>query len=91
MIDRFAPIPTPTEASDFRLRYRRFQDWHFEASFVLPATAFDGYVNQLGPRLPDSPGLEGWERYEGKRIGPHAGGVRVERGTGRVVVSHASS
>src|SRR4028119_418929 len=37
MIDQFAPIPTPNEASDIALWYRRFQDWQFEASFVLPA------------------------------------------------------
>ena len=91
MIDQFAPIPTPNEASDIALRYRRFQDWQFEASFVLPAPALDTYVGQLGQRLPDAPGQEGWERYEGKRIGPHAGSVRVQRTTGRVVVYHASS
>lgn len=91
MIDEFAPIPTPVEASDIRLRYRRFQDWMFEASFVLPPGALDGYVSRLGPPLPDSPGLDGWERYEGKHIGPHTGGVRVQRATGQVVVHHASA
>ena len=91
MIDQFAPIPTPTEASDIALRYRRFQDWQLEASFVLPPPALANYVGQLGQRLPDAPGQEGWERYQGKRIGPHAGSVRVQRTTGRVVVYHASS
>ena len=91
MIDQFAPIPTPNEARDIALRYRRFQDWQFEASFVLPPPALDTYVGQLGPRLPDAPGQEGWELYTGKRIGPHAGSVRVQRTTGRVVVYHASS
>ena len=91
MIDQFAPIPTPSEASDIALRYRRFQDWQFEASFTLPLPALDSYVGRLGPRLPDSPGQEGWELYEGKRIGPHAGSVRVQRTTGRVVVYHASA
>ena len=91
MIDQFAPIPTPAEATGITLRYRRFQDWLFDASFVLPPPALDTYVGQLGQRLPDDPGLAGWERYEGKRIGPHAGSVRVQRETGRVVVHHASS
>ncbi len=91
MIDQFAPIPTPNEASDIALRYRRFQDWQFEASFVLPPPALDAYVGQLGQRLADAPGQDGWERYAGKQIGPHAGSVRVQRATGRVVVYHASS
>ena len=91
MIDQFAPIPTPNEASDIALRYRRFQDWQFEASFVLPPPALDRYVGQLGPRLPSSTGQDGWELYAGKQIGPHAGSVRIQRTTGRVVVYHSSS
>jgi len=89
MIDRFAPIPTPNEATDVRLSFRRFQDWRFEGSFALPSMTLESYVAQLGERRDQ--GQDGWETYPGKRIGPHVGSVRVQRATGRVVVYHASS
>jgi hypothetical protein len=84
LINEFAPAPVPDDAADIRLRYQRFQDWRFEASFSLRAEQLEGFVGGLQPG--PGPGV-----YVGKQIGPHVGTVRADRASGRVVVIHTSS
>lgn len=84
LIDAFSPVPIPPEASGIRLKYQRFQDWYFEASFDVPPEQLAAFVGGLEP-TPTR------DRYVGKRIGPHVGVVLVDAATGRVTVRHVSA
>jgi hypothetical protein len=55
LLDTFFPVPVPPSATDLRIRYQGFQDWHLDISFTLPPGDFEAFVAQLTPH-PDQPG-----------------------------------
>lgn len=55
LLDTFFPVPVPASATDLRIRYEGFQDWHLELAFTLPPAEFDAYVAQLTAH-PEQPG-----------------------------------
>lgn len=91
LIDQFSPLPTPQDASDVRIRYQRFQDWSFEASFTLAPEALEQYVSALRPAPQQSPATNGRQRYAGKQVGAFLGWIEVDPASGRVWVHHTSS
>ena len=91
LIDQFSPVPTPHDASDVRIRYQRFQDWSFEASFTLAPEALEQYVSALRPVAQPSSATNGRQRYVGKQVGAFVGWIEIDRGSGRVWVHHTSS
>jgi hypothetical protein len=91
LIDQFSPVPTPRDATDIRLRYQRFQDWSFEASFTLSPEALEQYTSALQPAARTNTGASGTHRYLGKRIGAFVGWIDVDRASFRVWVHHTSS
>ena len=84
LIDAFSPVPTPPEATDVRLRYQRFQDWYFEASFTLPPEQLARFVGQL-QSSPEP------DRYVGRQVGAYRGSVYVDPPSGRVTIRHVST
>ena len=91
LIDQFSPVPTPQDASDVRIRYQRFQDWSFEASFILAPEALEQYVSALQPAPQAGPPTSGRQRYVGKQVGAFVGWIEVDPASGRVWVHHTSS
>ena len=91
LIDQFSPVPTPPDASDIRLRYQRFQDWSFDASFTLPPETLEPYTSALQPDPRRDTGATGTHRYLGRQIGAFVGWIDVDPGSGRVWVHHTSS
>jgi hypothetical protein len=83
-LNAFSPTPVPSSASDVRLRYQRFQDSFFEATFTLPPADFAAYVRGLQPT--GDPAV-----FVGKQIGSYTGSVTVDAATGRVTLRHVSA
>ncbi len=55
LLETFFPVPVPPSATDLRIRYEAFQDWHLDISFTLPPEDFEAFVAQLTP-APGQPG-----------------------------------
>lgn len=83
-LNAFSPAPVPESATDVRLRYQRFQDSFFEASFTLPPADFAAYVGSLRPT--SDPAV-----FIGKQIGSYTGSVTVDTTMYRVTLRHVSA
>lgn len=87
LINSYAPIPVPSEATDIRLHYQRFQDIFLDASFSLPPAQYDDYVRQLTP-LPPTVGVAPGTAYRGVTVGSYTSVVVPNPATRRITISY---
>jgi hypothetical protein len=91
LLNEFSPVPIPESASDVRLRYQRFQDWSFRATFTLPPGEYEAFVGQLRPEKPAEGSPAGISRYHGKVIGSWEGYVETDGAARHITIAHASN
>jgi nitrogen fixation-related uncharacterized protein len=84
LLDTFFPVPVPDSASDLRIRYQSFQDWHLDVSFTLPPGDFDAYVARLTPQPEPPGGYEGRTRLGDGGFVANASTITVDPATRRV-------
>ena len=89
LLDNYAPFPTPTEATDIRLRYQRFQDIFFDGSFALPPDQYDAYVRRLTPLGP-TVGVAPGAGYAGRVVGAYTSVVAPDPATYRIRITYVA-
>ncbi len=90
LIRGFSPLAIPASASDFKIEYQRFQDWHFKATFTLPPRDFKSWTARLKPQGKVALGAKP-RFYKGKTIGAWTGSIVAEPSARRVTITHSSS
>ncbi|MCP3143002.1 hypothetical protein [Pyxidicoccus xibeiensis] len=87
LLDTFSPVPVPASATDVRIRYQGFQDWHLDLSFTLPPEDFDAYVAQLTPSQGPPDTYEGRTRLADGGFAADASSITVDRASRRVTLT----
>ncbi len=89
LLNEFAPISVPSGATNIRLRYQRFQDIYFEASFVLEPAEYGDYMRQLVP-FPSTLGPAPPTAYKGVTIGSYSSVVVTDPSSYRITISYVA-
>ena len=87
LFDTFFPVPVPESATDVRIHYQGFQDWHLDISFTLPPGDYEAFVAQLTPHPQESGVYAGRIHLADGGFLANASSITVDPETRRVKLS----